>query len=582
MIEIPAVVRTGLLGKFFPFGFCYEFKHLIRLAIPIALTTLVAFLSGPISVISCGLLGKHTLATVGLATSMFNVTGLAVITGLLTAADTLFSQTYGSNRTHMMGIQLQRAIVIITFCCIPCVALHLLAEPVLLLMQQNPQIAKEAADYLLCATPGLWFAAIGQCLTKYLQAQNTVYPPLWIGIIGNCLNALLHYLLLYVINVGVRGSAFSQVIAYAFQCACLVAYIMFKERNSSIWTGVSSKLWLDWGTWLKLALSGLIMVALEWTIFELGTVIAGTLSQKQLSAQTILFNTETMLYILVPLGFGMATNVRVGQFLGAGSAVGPKSVLSVALVTVLLLTSTFATGVFLLRWQIPKAFTSDSDVIELTAHLLPIIAAFQLFDGTSGVCQGAIRGAGLQFIGAITCFCSQYLFGASIALLLVFLAGYGLHGLWIGFTVGTVSQALVYCGVCKCIDWKKQVEMARERTSDVRIVVPDENTLDVCSSANSLMGRYNEDLDSTTTLSSQQTEKEALSKITKKSPIPFRILFGFILIVLLVTSACLRQYLPWSDYFGFYCVFPNDTFIRVSSRIPVPTNCSLVVPGTPP
>ncbi|VDO71343.1 unnamed protein product [Schistosoma margrebowiei] len=40
----------------------------------------------------CGQLGKTALATVGLANSVFNVAGLAVITGLLTAVDTLFSQ----------------------------------------------------------------------------------------------------------------------------------------------------------------------------------------------------------------------------------------------------------------------------------------------------------------------------------------------------------------------------------------------------------------------------------------------------------------------------------------------------------
>ncbi|CAH8431654.1 unnamed protein product [Dicrocoelium dendriticum] len=343
----------------------------------------MTFICGSISIISCGRLGKHTLATVGLANSVFNVTGLVVITGLLTAADTIFSQTYGSNKKYLMGIQLQRAIVIITFCCIPCISLQLLAEPAFLLLHQNPQTAKDAADYILCALPGLWFVAIEQCLTKYLQAQNTVYPPLWIGIIGNCLNAFLHYLLLYVLKVGVRGSAFSQVITHVFQCACLVVYVIVKEKKGSTWTGLSSNLWLDWGIWFKLALPGLIMVAMEWTIFELGTVIAGTLSGQQLSSQIILFNTETILVMLVPLGVGMATNVRVGQFLGAGSAVGPKSVISVALVTVWLLTSMFATGVILLKWQIPKAFTSDSAVIELAANLLPIIAAFQFFEATS-------------------------------------------------------------------------------------------------------------------------------------------------------------------------------------------------------
>ncbi|CAI2737545.1 unnamed protein product [Dicrocoelium dendriticum] len=206
------------------------------------------------------------------------------------------------------------------------------------------------------------------------------------------------------------------------------------------------------------------------------------------------------------MGFGMATNVRVGQYLGAGFAVGPKSVLSVALIMAWFLTSMVAMGVILLRWQIPNAFTSDSEVSKLVAHLLPIIAAFQIFDGTS----------------------------------------------------------------------------ARERTRDVRLAIKDETTVDDCISSNSMSDPHDDNMCSTTGPSNQPTKKETLSKIVRKSPIPFRILFGFILIVLLVTSVCLRQFLPWSDYFGCYCVFPNDTFIRFSSRNSVPTNCSLVVPGTSP
>ncbi|THD20282.1 Multidrug and toxin extrusion protein [Fasciola hepatica] len=108
LIEIPPVVGHGCHAKLFPFGFFYEFKMLFRLAVPIALTSLINYAFGPVSVIFCGHLSALDLATVGLAISVFNVTGLAIIMGLLTACDTLFSQVYGSGNLNHMGLNLQR------------------------------------------------------------------------------------------------------------------------------------------------------------------------------------------------------------------------------------------------------------------------------------------------------------------------------------------------------------------------------------------------------------------------------------------------------------------------------------------
>ncbi|KAA3671805.1 uncharacterized protein DEA37_0014134 [Paragonimus westermani] len=107
-IEIPNVTNTGKLGNWFPFGFFYELRKLVKLAVPIALTSLTNYLFGPISVMFCGHLGSLELATVGLAISVFNVTGLAVAMGLLTACDTLFAQIYGSNELDKMGLNLQK------------------------------------------------------------------------------------------------------------------------------------------------------------------------------------------------------------------------------------------------------------------------------------------------------------------------------------------------------------------------------------------------------------------------------------------------------------------------------------------
>ncbi|BHF62773.1 hypothetical protein SprV_0200575900 [Sparganum proliferum] len=133
---------TGCLGKFFPYGFFGEFVEICKLALPIMATSLATNTIGTVSIIFCGRLGKTELAAAGLANSIFNVTGLAVLYGLLTACDTLFSQTFGGKSKRNMGIHLQRGMYIITCCCFACWGLHLSVRPILLAMHQNPEISR--------------------------------------------------------------------------------------------------------------------------------------------------------------------------------------------------------------------------------------------------------------------------------------------------------------------------------------------------------------------------------------------------------------------------------------------------------
>lgn len=52
-----------------------------------------------------------------------------------------------------------------------------------------------------------------------------------------------------------------------------------------------------------------------------------------------------------------------------------------------------------LRSYIPQLFTNDQDVINLVAQVLPICAAFQLFDALAANCNGLLRGLGSQHVG---------------------------------------------------------------------------------------------------------------------------------------------------------------------------------------
>lgn len=88
-----------------------------------------------------------------------------------------------------------------------------------------------------------------------------------------------------------------------------------------------------------------------------------------------------------------------------------------------------------LRNYIPQLFTDDQEVVALVAKVLPVCAAFQLFDAIAANCNGLLRGIGQQEIGGyVNLFC-YYVVAMPISFGTAFKAGWELEGLWTGVAI---------------------------------------------------------------------------------------------------------------------------------------------------
>ncbi|KAF7231958.1 hypothetical protein EG68_04342 [Paragonimus skrjabini miyazakii] len=560
----------------FPLGLCYEFKQLIRLALPITVTSLFTFTFGPVSIAFCGHLGKTELATIGLSMAVFNMAGIIVVTGLLTACDTIFAQTYGSKTRNKISMQMKKALTLITICCIPCCALYISVEGLLLLLGQNPMVAKLTASYLLRLIPALLFYSWGQVFTRYVQSQNHVYAPLIFTVLTNGVNALLHYIFLFQLRMGINGSAMAQAVAYLFQDISFLFYIKFSKTIVKFNTEHSIGFLKNWSGWFRLAIPGVIMVSLDGTLFELGGILAGSIGERELAVQTVLITLDTVSYTLFPHGFGTATGIRVGQYLGGQVPLGPRSTLSVALLLIWILEPFYFMITVLLRWHIPLIFSRDSDVIEMAANLIPLTAIFQILDGAHGICTGVLRGAGLQHVGCAVNFLSLYFVGVPVILCLVFLAKMSIQGIWIGLIAGSSVQITVLLLVCFRMNWNKQAELTKKRLNAEEL--RNEMSLNVTEETDvsptfSRRGSY-------ASVDEVKVEKTPETNDYDKSRpknVPYhlftnttctllrkRMLVLTGLLFILVASILCRTLLNLSDYFGPFCFYKNGTYIQIS------------------
>ena len=422
-----------------------ELRRLVVLATPIVAAQVGSMMLGVVDTIMVGGIGSDALAAVALGTVWVLGTlvfGLGVTLGI----DPLLTQAHGAGDGPAVGLALQRGLVVAALASLPIGWLWLWTEEVLLLAGQTPTLARMAHDYVIVQVVSVPAFLGFTVLRSYLQARSIVAPTLWVTLVANLLNAGFNYVLIHgelgFPRLGLTGAGVA---------TGLTRTLLFVLLALVIWRG---RLYVGaWRPWSRLALAprglgqilalGLpvgVQLGLEMWAFQLATLFAGWLGEKQLAAHVVALNLASMSF-MVPLGISMAAVTRVGNLLGAGRPQAAQRAAWVALGMGAGVMCVAAVSFVLLRGWLPRVYTADLEVLAVAATLLPIAGAFQLFDGTQVVGGGILRGMGRTRPAAVFNLLGYYVLGLPVAYYLAFAVGMGVTGIWWGLTLGLMVVA---------------------------------------------------------------------------------------------------------------------------------------------
>jgi multidrug resistance protein, MATE family len=164
---------------------------------------------------------------------------------------------------------------------------------------------------------------------------------------------------------------------------------------------------------VRLALPGLVMVLAEFLAFEILTLAASWISSTHLAAQSVL-STVAALTFQIPFPISIAASTRIANLIGATLSDAAKTAARVCLVAAACVGLFNITLLSSLRNYIPQLFTNDPDVVEIVASILPLCAAFQLFDALAANCNGILRGLGRQEVGGYVNLFAYYVVSISL------------------------------------------------------------------------------------------------------------------------------------------------------------------------
>ncbi|KAM3623823.1 uncharacterized protein V6R79_015973 [Siganus canaliculatus] len=452
----------GRIKRLIPVQYQTELKELLKLAGPVVISQLMIFMISFVSTVFCGHLGKTELASVSLAIAVVNVTGICIGSGLALTCDTLISQTYGSGNLKRVGVILQRGILILLLACFPCWAVLVNTEALLLAVRQTPEVASLTQLYVKIFMPSLPAAFMYQLQGRYLQNQGIIWPQVVTGIIGNICNAIVNYVLLHVLELGIAGSAAASAISQYLLAVVLFVYICWRGLHKATWGGWSKDCLQEWGPFVKLAIPCMLMLCLEWWVFEVGGFLAGMISEAELGAQSIAYELAVIAYMF-PLGLSAAASVRVGNALGAGKIEQAKLSCKVPIVCGFIIAILVGGSFTLARNFIGFIFTSEPDILQRLSEVMIVFFFTHLMDATAGVTGGVLRGAGKPLVGALCNLVGFYLIGFPIGVSLMFPANMGIVGLWTGLTICVLLQSTFFLIFISKLNWKKASEEALVR-----------------------------------------------------------------------------------------------------------------------
>lgn len=405
----------------------------------------LAFMAlGVVDTAMVGSLGERQLAAMAMG-HLWSFGFISLGLGLFMGLDPLFAQAHGAGRREEMGRTLGQALVLSMVASAPIVAAHFLAGPGLALLRQPPDVVPLAAEYCRALSWGVPPTMAYLAIQSFLQGQGLMRPGLWVLLPANVLNVVANAALIFgwgpIPAMGAPGSGHATslvrwtlpVLIWLFAAAAL------REHRGGM------PLRPDLARLRRMVVLGApigLQLFVEVAAFNAVGVMMGWLGSAELAGHAVALNIASLSF-MVPLGISAAAATRVGNLVGAGQPWSRPAWISIGMGVSFMALSALAFAVF------PEAFsrmyTRDEAVVAMAAALLPLAAAFQLFDGVQVVSQGVLRGLGDTRMPPLIAAVAFWGVGVPLAAVLGFPLGLAHRGIWsaLVLALGVVATLLL-------------------------------------------------------------------------------------------------------------------------------------------
>ncbi len=444
------------------------FKNVCRLALPVALQSMLQSSFSIIDQIMIGQLGSVSVAGVGLA-SKFSSIFSVVVSAVGAVAGIMISQYLGQKNKH----EVKRSFYINLFLTLGIGIIFtamsvLFSGQIMSLYTKDFSTQQEAAAYLSIIS-GTFIPLAGATLlsTLFRCIEKPKYP-LYASIVSAIINTGLNYIFIFgkldFAPMGAKGAAFATVIS---QCANFILMLIMLPNKGSAFSKstnkAAGKTKLNWKQYLSI-LMPILVCEVVWSLGEnVYAAIYGHIGTDSSAAMTLI-NPIQGLLIGALCGLSQAASVIVGKKLGNAEyddayTASKKLILYGAIGAVILSVIVVATApLYVTIYQV------EDSVKELTKQILFAYALVAPFKVLNMILSGGVLRSGgktkyVMFIDMI----GTWGFGVPLGLLSAFVFNLSIPYVYFILSLEECIRFGISVVVLRRKKWMKQLKATTEK-----------------------------------------------------------------------------------------------------------------------
>ena len=415
-------------------------KIFIKLLLPVLIYQVISYSSGMIGTFMAGHYSPTDLAGVSMGVNIWNPI-MYTLNAIVLAIVPIISHLIGKKREEEIPVMVRQFLYIAVFISIILViALNTLAAPIVDSLGMDAKIATITKNYLYYESFGMLSIFLYVVLRSFMDSLGLTRLSMIMMIISVPVNVTLAYGFIFgkfgMPELGGAGNAIAVSLTYTvlFFIALFLTlkhpkinkYKIFKKE------GIRFKYW---GEIFKLGIPIAIATALETVVFSTLSLMVSRFDTTIIASHQAALNFSGFLYSL-PISVANTATIIVAYHVGAKNYKLAKSYTFLSVILGVISSSVAGLIVLLFDTKIPYLYSTDSGVIDLTAHLLIFAIGFALCDSFASALAGVLRGYKKVVPICLAMFVGYYIVGIPVAYYLVFTKGVGIDGLWIGWIIG--------------------------------------------------------------------------------------------------------------------------------------------------